>query len=139
MYARKPCILVISAGQLYRRVREVLREEGFDVLKAPSYSRGIALAYRYRPELILLDMDITGTISGLDCCTLLRQSLSMPILALSVVADIQKKVRTLDVGADDYLVEPCGIDELLARVRALMRRALPEQKFFHYPTVCSSS
>jgi two-component system, OmpR family, KDP operon response regulator KdpE len=132
MYARKPRILVVSASQLYRRVRATLREEGFEVLKASSYSRGIAMAHGYRPDLMLLDMDISssGTMSGLDCCTLIRQSLSMPIIAVSVAADMQKKVRTLDAGADDYLVEPWGIEELVARVRACLRRVLPERKLF---------
>ncbi len=130
MYARKPCLLVVSAGQLYRRVRAVLREEGYEVMKASSYSRGIAMTHGYRPDLVLLDMDISssGTMSGLDCCTLLRRSLSMPIIAVSVASDMQKKVRTLDAGADDYLVEPWGIEELAARVRACLRRVLPAQK-----------
>ena len=132
MYTRKPCILVTGAGSLYRRVRDALRAEGYDVLKASSYSRGIAMAHGYQPDLVLLDMDIAspGAMSGLDCCTLLRQSLSMPIIALSATADNQQKIRTLDAGADDYLVEPWGIDELLARVRACLRRVLPEQRLF---------
>jgi DNA-binding response OmpR family regulator len=141
MYVRKPCILVIDAGQLYQRVREVLHEESYDVFKASSYSHGIAMAHRYRPDLILLDMDISSadTMSGLDCCILLRQYLSTPIIAISAVADTQKKVRTLDMGADDYLVKPCGINELLARGRALIRRVLPQQKLYQYPTTQSSS
>lgn len=130
MYTRKPCILVINAGQLYRRVRGALREEGYDIVKASSYSRGIAMAHGYRPDLILLDMDIASAraMSGLECCAAIRQSLAMPIIAVSLVADSQRRVRTLDAGADDYLVEPWGIDELLARVRACLRRVLPEQK-----------
>lgn len=132
MCARKPCVLIINGGQLHQRVQGALHGEGYNVIRASSYSRGIAVAHSYRPDLILLDMDIssTGTMSGLDCCILIRQSLPMPILAISVIADIQNKVRTLDMGADDYLVEPAGIDELLARVRALIRRSSPEQKLF---------
>ncbi|SRR5579884_930721 len=130
MYARKPCILVVSTGQLYRCVRSASNTEGYNVLKASSYSRGIAMAHSYRPDLILLDMDIAspGTISGLECCILIRQSLSTPIIAVSIAADSQSMVRALDTGADDYLVKPWGIDELLARVRACLRRVLPEQK-----------
>ena len=124
MYARKPCILVIGSSLLQRRVRLAFHEEGYDVLKASSYSRGVAMAHGYRPDLVLLDMDISssGTISGFGCCTLIRQSLPTPIIVVSEIDAIQQKVHALDVGADDYLAEPWGIDELLARLRACLRR-----------------
>lgn len=124
MYARKPCILVVGTSSLQRRVRLALHEEGYDVLKASSYSRGVAMAHGYRPDLVLLDGDISGsgTMNGFDCCALIRQSLSMPIIVVSTIDDIQQKVQALDLGADDYLTEPWSIDELLARVRACLRR-----------------
>ena len=77
-----------------------------------------------RPDLILLDMDLCvhRTMSGFDFCTQIRQSLSTPIIAISAVPAIRQKVRTLDEGADDYLAEPWSMDELLARVRAFLRR-----------------
>jgi two-component system KDP operon response regulator KdpE len=123
MNGRKPCILVIgSANPLHRRIRLALRTEGYDVLKASSYSRAIAMTHGYRPDLVLLDMDLPGTMDGFDFCTIIRQSLQTPIIAISVRADLQHKVRALDLGADDYLAEPWGMDELLARLRALLRR-----------------
>ncbi|HET9920222.1 MAG TPA: response regulator transcription factor [Ktedonobacteraceae bacterium] len=123
MYARTPCILVVgSTGSLFRHLRQALREEGYDLLRAVSYSRGVAMAHSYRPDLIVLDMDISGTLSGFDFCTLVRQSLSTPMLAVSAVDDVRQKVRALDEGADDYVTEPWSMDELLARVRALLRR-----------------
>jgi two-component system, OmpR family, KDP operon response regulator KdpE len=125
MYTRKPCILVVSsASPMYRQVHLALREEGYDILKALSYSRGMAMAYSYRPDLILLDMDLSvhRTMSGFDFCTQIRQSLSTPIIAVSAVPAIRQKVRTLDEGADDYIAEPWSMDELLARVRAFLRR-----------------
>lgn len=123
MNSKKPCILVIgNATPLHRRIRLALRAEGYDVLKATSYSRAVAMTHGYRPDLILLDMDLPGTMDGFDFCTLIRQSLQTPIIAISVHADLQSKVRALDLGADDYLAEPWGMDELLARLRACLRR-----------------
>jgi two-component system KDP operon response regulator KdpE len=124
MHARKPSILVVGTSSLQRRVRLALHEEGYDVLKASSYSRAVAMAHGYRPDLVLLDRDISGpgTMNGFDCCALIRQSLSMPIIVVSTIDDIQQKVQALDLGADDYLTEPWSIDELLARLRACLRR-----------------
>src|SRR5438876_1924277 len=123
MNGTKPCILVTGgATPLHRRIRLALRAEGYDVLKASSYSRAIAMTHGYRPDLVLLDMDLPGTMDGFDFCTMIRQSLQTPIIAISVQADQKRKVRALDLGADDYLAEPWGMDELLARLRARLRR-----------------
>ena len=123
MNSKKPCILVTgNATPLHRRIRLALRAEGYDVLKATSYSRAVAMTHGYRPDLILLDMDLPGTMDGFDFCTIIRQSLQTPIIAISVHADLQRKVRALDLGADDYLAEPLGMDELFARLRACLRR-----------------
>jgi DNA-binding response OmpR family regulator len=124
MIGRKPCILVTGAATpLHRRIRLTLRAEGYDVLKATSYSRAIAMTHGYRPDLVLLDMDLPGPMDGFDFCTMIRQSLQTPIIAISVKPDLQRKVRALDLGADDYLAEPWSMDELLARLRACLRRA----------------
>src|SRR2546423_9718469 len=124
MIGRKPCILVAGAATpLHRRIRLTLRAEGYDVLKASSYSRAVAMTHGYRPDLVLLDMDLPGTMDGFDFCTMIRQSLQTPIIAISVKPDLQRKVRALDLGADDYLAEPWSMDELLARLRACLRRA----------------
>jgi len=124
MIGRKPCILVTGAATpLHRRIRLAFRAEGYDVLKASSYSRAIAMTHGYRPDLVLLDMDLPGTMDGFDFCTMIRQSLQTPIIAISVHPDLQRKVRALDLGADDYLAEPWSMDELLARLRACLRRA----------------
>ena len=135
MIGRKPCILVTGAATpLHRRIRLALRAEGYDVLKASSYSRAIAMTHGYRPDLVLLDMDLPGTMDGFDFCTVIRQSLQTPIIAISVMPDLQRKVRALDLGADDYLAEPWSMDELLARLRACLRRATahPGPPFVEY-------
>src|SRR5437879_4083911 len=123
MIGRKPCILVTGAATpIHRRISLALRVEGYDVLKASSYSRAVAMTHGYRPDLVLLDMDLPGTMDGFDFCTMIRQSLHTPIIAISVQADQQRKVRALDLGADDYRAEPWGMDELPARLRASLRR-----------------
>jgi two-component system KDP operon response regulator KdpE len=132
MNGRKPCILVTgSAIPLHRRIRLALLTEGYDVLKASSYSRAVAMTYGYRPDLVLLDMDLPGTMDGFDFCMMIRQSLQTPIIAISMQANLQRKVRALDLGADDYLAGPWGMDELLARLRACLRRVtsqhIPQQ------------
>ena len=72
MHARKPLMLVIGTSPLQRRVRPALHEEGYDVLRASSYSRGVAMAHGYQPEIVLLDLDISdsgsGTMNGFNCC-----------------------------------------------------------------------
>src|SRR4051794_671095 len=91
MNGRKPCILVTGgATPLYRRIRLALRAEGYDVLKASSYSRAVAMTHGYRPDLVLLDMDLPGTMDGFDFCSMIRQSLQTPIIAISVQANLQR-------------------------------------------------
>jgi two-component system KDP operon response regulator KdpE len=73
------------------------------------------------PDLVILDLLLPG-LSGLDVCRALRAASTVPILVLSARGEEQTKVQALDLGADDYLTKPFGMDELLARVRALLRR-----------------
>lgn len=117
-------LLVGSTTPLQRRMRATLQSEGYAVLKASSYSRAVAVAYGYQPDLVLLDMNLvaSGSITGFECCMLIRQSLNMPIIAFAGQIDMRSKVRAFDLGMDDFLTEPWGIDELLARIRACLRR-----------------
>ena len=80
------------------------------------------MAAAFRPDLVVLDLNLPA-LDGLSVCRQLRVWSSVPILVLSVREDEADKVAALDLGADDYLTKPFGIDELLARVRALLRRA----------------
>src|SRR5438270_7350664 len=96
MNGRKPCILVTGGpNPLQRRIRLALRVEGYDVLKASSYSRAVAMTHGYRPDLVLLDMDLPGTMDGFDFCIIFRQSFCTPIIAISVMDDQKRKVRVL--------------------------------------------
>jgi two-component system KDP operon response regulator KdpE len=117
-------LLVAGVTPLQRRTCATLRSEGYVVLKASSYSRAVAVAYGYRPDLVLLDMDImvAGSITGIECCAMIRKSLSMPVIAFAHQVDTHTKIQAFDQGVDDFLTDPWGIEELLARIRACLRR-----------------
>jgi two-component system KDP operon response regulator KdpE len=76
----------------------------------------------YQPQVVLLDMMFDSDVSGLEACQRLRTWSSVPVIILSAIDDEETKVKALDAGADDYLAKPFGINELLARVRAVQRR-----------------
>lgn len=82
----------------------------------------LSLAETFRPDVVVLDLNLPG-IDGFEVCRRIRTWSSVPIIVLSVREDEGDKVEALDLGADDYLTKPFGIDELLARLRALLRRA----------------
>jgi two-component system, OmpR family, KDP operon response regulator KdpE len=90
-------------------------------LLAADGEEGLVQLKRFEPDLVILDLNLPG-IDGLDMCADIRKVSSVPILVLSVREDESDKVQALDLGADDYLTKPFGTDELLARVRALLRR-----------------
>src|SRR5258708_36005790 len=103
MNGRKPCILITGGPTpLHRRIRLALRAEGYDVLKASSYSRAIAMTHGYRPDLVLLDMDLPGTMDGFDFCTMIRQRLQTPSIAISDKPAVQHKRRARDIETDYY-------------------------------------
>ncbi len=119
-----PRVLVVEDEQPMRMALEdALRLEGYRVLTAADGDTGLALAVSERPDLILLDVMLPG-LDGLALCAELRRlSLEVPVLMLTARAQVEDRVAGLDTGADDYLVKPFSTDELLARVRALIRRA----------------
>ncbi len=98
-----------------------LRREGYRVVIAQDGPTAVRLAYDERPDLIILDVMLPG-MSGLDVCRAVRRELTMPILMLSAREGEIDKVLGLELGADDYLTKPFSLRELLARVRAMLRR-----------------
>lgn len=98
-----------------------LERQGYEVYKAEDGRNALELARRYEPDLVLLDVMLPG-IDGFEVCRILRQELSMPILMLTARADEVDKIVGLEMGADDYLTKPFSMRELLARVKALLRR-----------------
>jgi len=113
-------LLVGGITPLERYLCQILEDKDYATLRASSCTRGETMAHGYAPDLILLDLDLPG---GETFITSIRQSLHIPLIALSENTGVAHKVRALDLGADDYLTKPWNPDELLARIRALLRRA----------------
>ncbi len=99
-----------------------LQREGYDVLLAASGEQGISLARERHPDLVLLDLMMPG-LDGLSVCTTLRQETAMPVLMLTAKDDEVDRVVGLEMGADDYITKPFSMRELIARVKAHLRRA----------------
>jgi DNA-binding response OmpR family regulator len=119
-------ILVIDDDENLRDTISLLLEnEGFRVSTAADGSAGFEEAVRTKPDLVLVDLRMPG-MSGAEVCKQLRAAGSKtPIIVLSAVGDEIDKVLLLEIGADDYVVKPFGTRELLARIRAVLRRASP--------------
>src|SRR5690242_19350483 len=118
-----PHILVIDdEPQILRAMRTILTEKQFKVTTASRGEDGPALAATGEPDLIALDLGLPD-IDGVEVCARLREWTQTPIIILSVRDSERDKVAALDMGADDYLTKPFGIEELLARVRVSLRHA----------------
>jgi two-component system KDP operon response regulator KdpE len=115
-------ILVVDDEPALRRTLQAnLGARGYDVTAVETGEAALQQAGVQLPDLVILDLMLPG-LSGLDVCRALRATSEVPILVLSARGEEQTKVQALDLGADDYLTKPFGMDELLARVRALLRR-----------------
>src|SRR5467141_2383515 len=123
MTTPKPTILIVEDdAEIRRLVRDFLVHEGYDVETAEDAKAMDTVLQRLRPDLIILDLMLPGE-DGLAICRRLRSTDSIPILMLTAKSDEIDRVVGLEMGADDYLVKPFGPRELLARVRAILRRA----------------
>ena len=117
-------LVVDDEPQILRALQTNLRGAGYDVATAVSAEEALSAAAMRPPDAVILDLVLPDG-SGIDVARELRSWSAVPILVLSVVGDEAEKVAALDAGADDYVQKPFGIDELLARLRALLRRAGP--------------
>jgi len=116
-------ILVVDDEPQIRRVmRSTLTAQGYTIVEARDGQEAMAKLRNEKFDLIILDMNMP-VMDGLDACREIRSSSSVPILMLTVRSAEKDKVRALDAGADDYIVKPFGIQELLARIRAALRRS----------------
>ncbi len=118
-------ILVVDDEPQIRRVlRSTLSTHGYVIMEAKTGEEALESMRKERPDLILLDMNMPG-MGGIEACRQIRRTSDAPIIMLTVRNAERDKVAALDAGADDYVVKPFGIEELLARIRAALRRYSP--------------
>lgn len=116
-------ILVVDDDPQIRRVMRVrLTGLGYEIAEARSGEQALDIFREYLPDLVLLDLNMPG-MGGLETCRQIRERSEVPILILTVTSGEDEKVEALDAGADDYVTKPFGMKELLARVRAALRRS----------------
>jgi two-component system KDP operon response regulator KdpE len=120
-------LVVDDEPQILRALQTNLRGAGYEVATASTAQDALSAAATRPPDAVILDLVLPDG-SGIEVCRELRSWNSAPILVLSVVGDETEKVAALDAGADDYVQKPFGIDELLARLRALLRRSAPSSE-----------
>ncbi len=117
--------MIDDEPQILRALAVNLRARGYEVDLAATGEEGLALAATNSPDLVLVDLGLPG-IDGIEVIRGLRGWTNVPIITLSVREAERDKVAALDAGADDYVTKPFGMDELLARLRASLRRAQPQ-------------
>jgi len=128
-------ILVVDDDPQIRRVmKATLVGNHYEVIEARTGEDALEKAPHEMPNLVLLDLNMPG-MGGLETCRALRAASDIPVIILSVRNTEKDKVAALDAGADDYVTKPFGIEELLARIRAALRRSSPEggPAAFHSP------
>jgi two-component system response regulator MprA len=117
-------LVVEDDAEIADALRRSLRNEGYEVSTAAEGDRALAAAADFNPDLVVLDLGLPS-MDGLEVCRRLRADGDVPILILTARAETDDRVAGLDSGADDYLVKPFERQELLARIRALLRRRPP--------------
>jgi len=119
----RPRVLVVDdEPQITRVLKTVLTSHGYQVRTAPAGEAALSSFEEWHPELVITDLYMPR-IDGLELCRRIRAVSAVPIIVLSVKGEERTKVEALDCGADDYVTKPFGTDELLARVRAALRRS----------------
>jgi two-component system response regulator MprA len=121
------CILVVDDDpKILSLLRRGLSMEGYRVLEARDGGEALARVREESPDLVVLDLMLPG-VDGLEVCRRIRRASEVPVLMLTARDTLPDKVAGFESGADDYLVKPFAFEELLARARALLRRAQPQQ------------
>jgi len=115
-------LIVDDEPNIVATVSPLLRARGYDVLSAMSGRAGLDTLERDKPDLVVLDLGLPD-LDGVEVCRQMRQTSNVPILVLSARGAEGDKVAALDAGADDYVTKPFGSEELLARIRAALRRS----------------
>lgn len=118
-------LIVDDEPQITRVLRRGLLARGYEIRVAAEGEAALDVFHDWSPHLIVTDLSMPG-MDGIELCRRLRQETAIPIIVLSVKGEEHTKVKALDAGADDYVTKPFGMDELLARIRAALRRASME-------------
>ena len=119
-------LVVDDEPQILRALRTTLRGAGYTVEAAETGEEALTAAAAHPPEAVILDL-VLPDMSGIEVCRELRTWSDAPVIVLSAVGEEHEKIAALDAGADDYVTKPFGVDELLARLRAVLRRRTPNQ------------
>ena len=119
-------LVVDDEVEIIRALRRTLTAHGYKVFTASSGEEAFEVTLRHRPDLLLLDLLLPG-MSGMEVCRRMRAESNIPIIVLSVKGAERDKVAALDLGADDYIPKPFGMDEVLARVRVALRHVAQAQ------------
>src|SRR5207244_13227320 len=127
METRKRILVVDDEQEITLVLRSGLTTHGFDVRVAGEGQAALELFQAWTPDLVITDLSMPN-MNGLKLCRRLREISPVPIIILSVKGDEATKVEALDAGADDYVTKPFGLGELLARVRATLRRSLETEE-----------
>jgi two-component system OmpR family response regulator len=136
--AAKPKVLIVEDEETLRfTLAHNLKREGYTVITAARGDDGLKMAREQTPDLILLDVMLPG-VDGIQICRMLRRDSDVPIIMLTALGGEGDRVAGLDTGADDYMPKPFGMRELMARVRALLRRSGPRTKPDTGPSVVVS-
>lgn len=131
-------ILVVEDEEALRFALEHnLKREGYSVITAARGDDALTIAREQRPDLIVLDVMLPG-LDGIQVCRLLRRDMDVPIIMLTALGGERDRVSGLDTGADDYMAKPFGVRELMARIRALLRRSAPRADPDDGPTLVVS-
>jgi two-component system KDP operon response regulator KdpE len=127
MNEHRRILVVDDESQITRVLRTSLSSHGYDIRVANDGETALEIMKDWTPDLVITDLSMPN-MDGLELCRQLRPSTQIPIIILSVRGEEKTKVQALDAGADDYVTKPFGIEELLARVRANLRRAPAENE-----------
>ena len=122
MVEKQRILIVDDEPQITRVLRRSLTSHGYDVRSAADGESALETFVDWHPDLVITDLSMPN-VDGLELCKRLRQRSPVPVIVLSVKGEETAKVEVLDAGADDYVTKPFGMNELLARIRASLRRA----------------
>jgi two-component system KDP operon response regulator KdpE len=121
MAERSRILVVDDETQITRVLRTTLSMQGYEVKTAADGETGLHAVFDWLPDLVITDLSMPG-MSGVELCRAVRQRSQVPIIVLSVRGEEKSKIEALDAGADDYVTKPFSVNELMARVRANLRR-----------------